>query len=214
MPVDFSKLDVVTFSWQKVLGGEAAHGVIILSPRAVARMQENEPKVPWPLPKTFRLAAEGKLKPGELEYSTVNTPSMLCVEDAIDALKWAESVGGLQGLYKRSIANLAAFEKWVAKSDWIDFLAESKEIRSNTSVCFKVKADWFLKLPDEEKSVAAKKISGLLDKEGVAKDINAYAKAPVGFRVWCGATVETADIEALTAWLDWAHATVAAEYAK
>lgn len=214
MPVDFSKLDVVTFSWQKVLGGEAAHGVIILSPRAVARMQENEPKVPWPLPKIFRLAAEGKLKPGELEYSTVNTPSMLCVEDAIDALKWAESVGGLQGLYKRSNANLAAFEKWVAKSDWIDFLAESKEIRSNTSVCFKVKADWFLKLPDEEKSVAAKKISGLLDKEGVAKDINAYAKAPVGFRVWCGATVETADIEALTAWLDWAYATVAAEYAK
>lgn len=212
MPMDFSKLDVVTFSWQKVLGGEAAHGVVILSPRAVARMQENEPKVPWPLPKTFRLAAEGKLKPGELEYSTVNTPSMLCVEDAIDALKWAESVGGLQGLYRRSNANLAAFEKWVEKSDWIDFLAESKEIRSNTSVCFKVKADWFLKLGDEDKAAAAKKISGLLDKEGVAKDINAYAKAPVGFRVWCGATVETSDIEALTAWLDWAYATVAAEY--
>ena len=214
MPMDFSKLDVVTFSWQKVLGGEAAHGVVILSPRAVARMQENEPKVPWPLPKTFRLAAEGKLKPGELEYSTVNTPSMLCVEDAIDALKWAESIGGLQGLYKRSNANLAAFEKWVEKSDWIDFLAESKEIRSNTSVCFKVKAAWFQKLSDEDKAAAAKKISGLLDKEGVAKDINAYAKAPVGFRVWCGATVETSDIEALTAWLDWAHATVAAEYAK
>jgi phosphoserine aminotransferase len=214
MPMDFTKLDVVTFSWQKVLGGEAAHGVVILSPRAVARMQENEPKVPWPLPKTFRLAAEGKLKPGELEYSTVNTPSMLCVEDAIDALKWAESIGGLQGLYKRSNANLAAFEKWVEKSDWIDFLAESKTIRSNTSVCFKVKADWFLKLSDEDKAAAAKKISGLLDKEGVAKDINAYAKAPVGFRVWCGATVETADIEALTAWLDWAYATVAAEYAK
>lgn len=214
MPMDFSKLDVVTFSWQKVLGGEAAHGVVILSPRAVARMQENEPKVPWPLPKTFRLAAEGKLKPGELEYSTVNTPSMLCVEDAIDALKWAESIGGLQGLYKRSNANLAAFEKWVEKSDWIDFLAESKEIRSNTSVCFKVKSGWFLKLSDEDKAAAAKKISGLLDKEGVAKDINAYAKAPVGFRVWCGATVETSDIEALTAWLDWAHATVAAEYNK
>jgi phosphoserine aminotransferase len=214
MPMDFSKLDVVTFSWQKVLGGEAAHGVVILSPRAVARMQENEPKVPWPLPKTFRLAAEGKLKPGELEYSTVNTPSMLCVEDAIDALKWAESIGGLQGLYRRSNANLAAFEKWVEKSDWIDFLAESKEIRSNTSVCFKVKADWFLKLPDEDKAAAAKKISGLLDKEGVAKDINAYAKAPVGFRVWCGATVEASDIEALTAWLDWAYATVAAEYNK
>jgi phosphoserine aminotransferase len=214
MPMDFTKLDVVTFSWQKVLGGEAAHGVVILSPRAVARMQENEPTVPWPLPKTFRLAAEGKLKPGELEYSTVNTPSMLCVEDAIDALKWAESIGGLPGLYKRSNANLAAFEAWVAKSDWIGFLAESKEIRSNTSVCFKITADWFAKLPDEEKAGAAKKITGLLDKENVAKDINSYAKAPVGMRVWCGATVESSDIEALTAWLDWAHATVAAEYRK
>jgi phosphoserine aminotransferase len=213
MPMDITKLDVVTFSWQKVLGGEAAHGVVILSPRAVARMQENEPKVAWPLPKTFRLATEGKLKPGELEYSTVNTPSMLCVEDALDALKWAERVGGVPGLIKRSNANLAAFERWVAKSDWIDFLAESKEIRSNTSVCFKIKADWFLKLADEDKAAAAKKISSLLDKEGVARDINSYAKAPVGYRVWCGATVETSDIEALTPWLDWAHATVAAEYA-
>jgi phosphoserine aminotransferase len=213
MPMDITKLDVVTFSWQKVLGGEAAHGVVILSPRAVARMQENEPKVSWPLPKTFRLATEGKLKPGELEYSTVNTPSMLCVEDALDALKWAERVGGVPGLIKRSNANLAAFEQWVAKSDWIDFLAESKEIRSNTSVCFKIKADWFLKLADEDKAAAAKKISSLLDKEGVARDINSYAKAPVGYRVWCGATVETSDIEALTPWLDWAHATVAAEYA-
>ncbi len=214
MPMDFTKLDVVTFSWQKVLGGEAAHGVVILSPRGVARMQENEPTVPWPLPKTFRLAAEGKLKPGELEYSTVNTPSMLCVEDTIDALKWAESIGGLPALFKRSNANLAAFETWVAKSDWIGFLAESKEIRSNTSVCFKITADWFAKLPDEEKAGAAKKITGLLDKENVAKDINSYAKAPVGIRVWCGATVEASDIEALTAWLDWAHATVAAEYRK
>lgn len=213
MPMDITKLDVVTFSWQKVLGGEAAHGVVILSPRAVARMQENEPKVSWPLPKTFRLATEGKLKPGELEYSTVNTPSMLCVEDALDALKWAERVGGVPGLIKRSNANLMVFERWVAQSDWIDFLAESKEIRSNTSVCFKIKADWFLKLPDEEKAAAAKKISSLLDKEGVAKDINSYAKAPVGYRVWCGATVEASDLEALTPWLDWAHATVAAEYA-
>jgi phosphoserine aminotransferase len=214
MPMDFTKLDVVTFSWQKVLGGEAAHGVIILSPRAVARMEENESKVPWPLPKTFRLHAEGKLKPGELEYNTVNTPSMLCVEDAIDALKWAESVGGLPGLYKRSNANLAEFEKWVAKSDWIDFLAESKEIRSNTSVCFKIKSDWFLKLSDEDKTAAAKKITGLLDKEGVAHDINSYGKAPVGIRVWCGATVESSDIAALTQWLDWAHATVAEGYNK
>ena len=214
MDTDFTKLDVVTFSWQKVLGGEAAHGVIILSPRAVKRMEENEPKVAWPLPKIFRLNTEGKLKPGELEYSTVNTPSMLCVEDAIDALKWAETVGGLQGLIKRSNANLAAFERWVAKSDWIDFLAESREIRSNTSVCFRIKAAWFQKLSDEEKPKAAKKMTGLLDKEGVAHDINSYGKAPVGIRVWCGATVETSDIEALTHWLDWAYAQVSKEYSK
>ena len=214
MDIDFTKLDVVTFSWQKVLGGEAAHGVIILSPRAVKRMEENEPKVAWPLPKIFRLNTEGKLKPGELEYSTVNTPSMLCVEDAIDALKWAETVGGLQGLIKRSNANLAAFERWVAKSDWIDFLAESREIRSNTSVCFRIKAAWFQKLSDEEKPKAAKKMTGLLDKEGVAHDINSYGKAPVGIRVWCGATVETSDIEALTHWLDWAYAQVSKEYSK
>jgi len=214
MDIDFTKLDVVTFSWQKVLGGEAAHGVVILSPKAVKRMEENEPNVPWPLPKIFRLNAEGKLKPGELEYSTINTPSMLCVEDAIDALKWAEAVGGLPGLVKRSNANLAAFEKWVAKSDWIDFLAESKEIRSNTSVCFRIKAGWFQKLPEEEKAKAAKKLTGMLDKEGVARDINSYGKAPVGIRVWCGATVETSDIEALTPWLDWAYGQVAKEYSK
>ncbi|PIU19004.1 MAG: phosphoserine transaminase [Elusimicrobia bacterium CG08_land_8_20_14_0_20_59_10] len=214
MEIDFKKLDVATFSWQKVLGGEAAHGVIILSPRAVKRMEENEPMVSWPLPKLFRLATEGKLKPGELEYSTVNTPSLLCVEDAIDALKWAETVGGLTGLVKRSTANLAAFERWVEKSDWIAFLAESKEIRSNTSVCFRIKADWFQKLPDEEKAKAAKKLTSVLDKEGVAKDINSYGKAPAGIRVWCGATVETSDIEALTPWLDWAYEQVAGEYSK
>ncbi len=214
MDIDFSKLDVVTFSWQKVLGGEAAHGVIIMSPRAVKRAEENEPKVPWPLPKTFRLFTEGKLKPGELEYSTVNTPSMLCVEDAIDALKWAETIGGLPGLVKRSNANLAAFERWVERSNWITFLAETREIRSNTSVCFKIKADWFQKLSEEEKPKAAKKITAMLDKEGVAHDINSYGKAPVGIRVWCGATVETSDIEALTLWLDWAYAAVAKEYSK
>ncbi|NLO91658.1 MAG: phosphoserine transaminase [Elusimicrobia bacterium] len=214
MEMDYSKLDVITFSWQKVLGGEAAHGVIILSPRAVKRMEENEPKVSWPLPKIFRIASEGKLKPGELEYSTINTPSMLCVEDAIDALKWAESIGGLKGLVQRSNANLAALEKWVEKAGWIDFLAESKEIRSNTSVCFKITADWFKNLPDEEKAKAAKKITSLLDKEGVAYDINSYAKAPVGIRIWCGATVEASDVEILTKWLDWAHAEVSASYAK
>ncbi|OGR45031.1 MAG: phosphoserine aminotransferase [Elusimicrobia bacterium GWA2_61_42] len=214
MEMDFTKLDVVTFSWQKVLGGEAAHGVIILSPKAVKRMEEQNARIAWPVPKIFRLVDEKKLLPGELEYSTINTPSMLCVEDAIDALKWAESIGGLPGLVRRSTANLAAFERWVEKSGWIAFLAESKEIRSNTSVCFKIKADWFQKLSDEDKTKAAKKITSLLDKEGVAKDINSYGKAPAGIRVWCGATVETSDIEALTPWLDWAYEAAAKEYSK
>ncbi len=214
MDIDFTKLDVVTFSWQKVLGGEAAHGVIILSPRAVKRMEEQNSRITWPMPKTFRLVDEKKLLPGELEYSTINTPSMLCVEDAIDALKWAESIGGLPALIKRSTANLAAFETWVEKSDWIEFLAESKEIRSSTSVCFKIKADWFRKLPAEEQAKTAKRLTGLLDKEGAARDINSYGKAPVGIRVWCGATVETSDIEALIPWLDWAYEQVAKEYTK
>lgn len=214
MEMDCSKLDVITFSWQKVLGGEAAHGVIILSPRAVKRMEENEPRVSWPVPKLFRLAAEGKLKPGELEYNTVNTPSMLCVEDAIDALKWAESIGGLKALIARSMANLRALEQWVEKSEWIKFLAETKETRSSTSVCFKITAPWFTALAEEERARAAKKITALLDKEGVAHDINSYGKAPVGIRIWCGATVEASDVEALTRWLDWAYDSVAKEYAK
>ena len=214
MDIDFTKIDILTFSWQKVLGGEAAHGVMILSPKAVARMEERVPKIPWPMPKIFRLAELKKLKPGELEYSTINTPSMLCIEDAIDALNWAKSIGGLQGLIKRSQANLAAFEKWVEKSDWIDFLAESKEIRSNTSVCFKIVAPWFTSLDTEEQAKAAKKITALLAKEGVANDINSYKDAPTGIRVWCGATVETSDIEALTHWLDWGYEQVKAEYTK
>ncbi|MBP7796168.1 MAG: phosphoserine transaminase [Elusimicrobiales bacterium] len=214
MDLDYKKLDAITFSWQKVLGGEAAHGVIILSPRGVKRIEENEPNVKWPLPKIFRLNAEGKLKPGELEYSTINTPSMLCVEDAIDVLKWSESIGGLNALIARTQENLKVMEDWVSKSDWIDFLAESKEIRSSTSVCFKIKAEWFINLSDEEKAKAAKKITGLLEKEGVAYDINSYAKAPVGIRIWCGATIEKSDLEILTKWLDWAYETVKAEYVK
>lgn len=214
MEMDYKKLDVITFSWQKVLGGEAAHGVIIMSPRAVERMTENESKVGYPLPKTFRLAAQKKLLPGELEYSTVNTPSLLCVEDAIDALKWAETVGGCPGLVKRSMASLNAIEKWVENSNWIDFLAETKETRSSTSVCLKIKADWFTKLDAEEQTKAAKKITSLLDKEGVAYDINSYGKAPAGIRIWCGATVETSDVEKLLPWLDWAHEEVSKEYAK
>ena len=214
MEMDYSKLDVITFSWQKVLGGEAAHGVIIMSPRAVKRMEENEPKVSWPVPKIFRLAAEGKLKPGELEYNTVNTPSMLCVEDAIDALKWAESIGGCKGLVARSTANLRALEKWVEGSNWVAFLAETKETRSSTSVCLKITAPWFVNLSDEEKTKAAKKITSMLDKEGVAYDINSYGKAPAGIRIWCGATVETSDVETLTKWLDWAYDAVSKEYTK
>ena len=214
MEMDHSKLDVITFSWQKVLGGEAAHGVIILSPRAVRRMEENEPAVNWPLPKLFRLASEGKLKPGELEYNTVNTPSLLCVEDAIDALKWAESIGGVKALIARSTANLRAVEKWVEESDWIGFLAETKAIRSNTSVCLRITAPWFTALSEEERAAAAKKITAMLDKEGVAHDINSYGKAPAGIRIWCGATVETSDVETLTRWLDWAYDSVAKEYSK
>jgi phosphoserine aminotransferase len=214
MEMDYTKLDVITFSWQKVIGGEAAHGVIILSPRAVKRMEENEPKAAWPLPKLFRLAAEGKLKSGELEYNTVNTPSMLCVEDAIDALKWAQSIGGMKGLVTRSTANLNALEKWVGKSSWAAFLAETKETRSNTSVCLRITADWFKMLGDEDKTKAAKKITSMLDKEGVAYDINSYGKAPAGIRIWCGATVETSDVEVLTRWLDWAYSEVAKEYEK
>ncbi|MFA6584798.1 MAG: phosphoserine transaminase [Elusimicrobiaceae bacterium] len=209
MEMDYSKLDVITFSWQKVLGGEAAHGVVILSPRAVKRMEENETKVPWPLPKTFRLASQDKLKPGELEYSTVNTPSMLCVEDTIDALKWAESIGGSKGLVARSNANLAAVEKWVAKTPWVAFLAETKEIRSNTSVCLKITADWFTKLSDEDKAKTAKQLTSLITKENAAYDINSYAKAPAGIRIWCGATVETSDVEALLPWFDWAYEQIA-----
>lgn len=212
MEIDYSKLDVITFSWQKVLGGEAGHGVIILSPRAVHRIKENEPNATWPLPKLFRLDTEGKLKPGEFEHNTVNTPSMLCVEDAIDALKWAESIGGIKGLISRSTANFNALEKWVERSEWVDFLAQTKETRSNTSVCLKIVADWFINLPDEEKTKAAKNITAILEKEGVAYDINSYAKAPPGIRIWCGATVETSDIEILTQWLDWAYEIVAKDY--
>ncbi len=212
MDIDYSKLDVITFSWQKVLGGEAAHGVIVLSPKAVARMEENEAKVTWPLPKTYRLASGNKLKPGELEYSTVNTPSLLCVEDAIDSLKWAETVGGLQGLITRSNNNLKAIETWVEKTDWVEFLADKKENRSNTSICLNITADWFVKLDDEEKKKAAKKITSMLDKEGVAYDINSYGKAPAGIRIWGGATIETTDIQILTTWLDWAYGEVAANY--
>ncbi|HKX64891.1 MAG TPA: phosphoserine transaminase [Rhizomicrobium sp.] len=206
MELPWDKLDVVTFSWQKVLGGEAAHGVLILSPRAVARLESYTP--PWPLPKIFRMTKGGKIVEGIFEGETINTPSMVAVEDYLDALNWAESVGGLKGLIKRSNDNLHALEQWVARCGWAGFLAQEAAIRSNTSVCIAVTDPSFTALSDEAKTDAIKKICSLLEKEGVALDIAGYRAAPPGLRIWCGATVDTCDIEALTPWLDWAWSQV------
>jgi phosphoserine aminotransferase len=206
MDLPWDKLDVVTFSWQKVLGGEAAHGMLILSPRAVARLESYTP--PWPLPKIFRMTKGGKIVDGIFEGETINTPSMVAVEDYLDALSWAESVGGLKGLIQRANDNLQVLEKWAATCGWAGFLAEDARIRSNTSVCIKVTDPWFESLSDDAKAEAAKKIASLLDKEGVALDIAGYRAAPPGLRIWCGATIEKADLEALTPWLDWAWAQV------
>ena len=212
MDLPWDKFDVVTWSWQKVLGGEAGHGMLALSPRAVERLLTYKPA--WPLPKIFRMSSGGKLSEGILKGETINTPSMLCVEDALDGLRWAESVGGLKGLIARSEANLAAIAGWVAKSDWADFLAEDKATRSCTSICLKIKAPWFVALDAAAQADAAKKLAALLEKEGVANDIGAYRDAPPGLRIWGGATVETSDIKALLPWLDWAHAKVQAEFTK
>jgi len=211
MPLPWDKLDVVTFSWQKVLGGEGAHGMIILSPRAVERLQTFTP--PRPLPKLFRLARNGKLDEAIFEGATINTPSMLCVEDYLDALRWAESLGGLDALCLRSRQNLAVIEAWVAKTPWIDFLAADPAQRSNTSICLKLTADWFLALPADEQAALTKKLAGLLEQERAAYDINGYRSAPPGLRIWGGATVEAADLAMLLPWLEWAYATVAAEHA-
>jgi phosphoserine aminotransferase len=211
MELPYDKLDVVTWSWQKVLGGEAAHGMLALSPRAVARLESHKPA--WPMPKIFRMTKDGKLNEGIFKGETINTPSMLCVEDALDGLRWAESVGGLKGLVARSEANLAAVAGWVASSDWAAFLAEDAATRSCTSICLKIVAPWFVALDAEGQAAAAKKLSSILEKEGVALDAAAYRDAPPGLRIWGGATVETSDIEALLPWLDWAFAQVAAEHA-
>ncbi|MCA3322392.1 MAG: phosphoserine transaminase [Roseomonas sp.] len=211
MDLPWAKLDVVTWSWQKVLGGEAAHGMLALSPRAVARLESYSP--PWPMPKIFRLSSGGKLSEGIFKGETINTPSMLCVEDALDGLRWAESIGGLQGLIARSEANLAAIADWVAAGSGYGFLAQDAATRSCTSICLTITAPWFTALAAEAQASAAKKIASLLEKEGVALDAGAYRDAPPGLRIWGGATVETADIKALLPWLDWALASVQAEMA-
>ncbi|MFM7689948.1 MAG: phosphoserine transaminase, partial [Alphaproteobacteria bacterium] len=211
MDLPWSKLDVVTWSWQKVLGGEAAHGMLALSPRAVARLESYSP--PWPMPKIFRLSSGGKLSEGIFKGETINTPSMLCVEDALDGLRWAESIGGLQGLIARSEANLAAIADWIAAGAGYGFLAQDAATRSCTSICLIITAPWFTALAAEAQAAAAKKLASLLEADGVALDAGAYRDAPPGLRIWGGATVETADIKALLPWLDWALASVQAEMA-
>ncbi|HWW36237.1 MAG TPA: phosphoserine transaminase [Xanthobacteraceae bacterium] len=203
-PLEWSKLDVVTFSWQKALGGEAAHGMLILSPRAVARLESYTP--PWPLPKIFRMTKGGKLIDGIFQGETINTPSMLCVEDYLDALEWAKSAGGLSALRARADGNARVISEWVNRAKWIDFLAGDPSIRSNTSVCLKVVDPAITRLAPDAQAAFVKSVAAALDKEGVAFDIDAYRDAPPGLRIWCGSTVERADVEALTLWLDWAYA--------
>jgi phosphoserine aminotransferase len=210
--LDWAKLDVVTFSWQKALGGEAAHGMLILSPRAVARLESYTP--PWPLPKIFRMTKGNKLNEGIFQGETINTPSMLCVEDYLDALAWAKSVGGLKALQARADANAKVIADWVARTAWIDFLARDPALRSNTSVCLRVVDPAVTRLAPEVQAAFVKNIAAALEKEGVAYDIDAYRDAPAGLRIWCGSTVERGDVEALTLWLDWAYATAKEALAK
>ena len=202
--LDFSRLDVVTFSWQKALGGEGAHGMLVLSPRAVERLTTYAP--PWPLPKIFRLTNNGKLIEGIFDGDTINTPSMLCVEDYLDTLTWAKSVGGLKALIARADANTKAIADWVARTPWIAFLAKEPATRSNTSVCLKVVDPAITALAPDAQAAFVKSLAAALEKEGVAYDIDAYRDAPPGLRIWCGATAELHDVEALTEWLDWAFA--------
>jgi phosphoserine aminotransferase len=203
MPWD--KLDVTTWSWQKVLGSEAAHGMIVLSPRAVARLESFVPDN-RPLPKIFRMTKKGKLNEGVFEGLTINTPSMLAVADVLDALNWVKSIGGAEATRARTKANYDAFAAWVRESDWVDFLAADADVRSLTSVCLKVKDAWFMELPEDDRLPFVKAMLKPLDEMGVAYDIASYRDAPAGIRVWCGATVETSDVEALLPWLDWAYA--------
>jgi len=206
MDINFEKLDVVTWSWQKVLGGEAAHGMLALSPRAIKRLETHTPE--WPVPKLFRLANKKKLVKGIFEGSTINTPSMICVEDVLDSLNWVESVGGTTELIKISNENLKIVENWVDKSNWIKFMNEDKRTRSSTSITLVIKDEWFKKFNEDEQKDVIKKIVSKLDSEGVAKDINGYPKAPPSLRLWGGATVQNNDMKALLPWIDWAYNSV------
>lgn len=212
MELDYSKLDVVTFSWQKIMGGEAAHGVLILGPRAVERLESHVPS--WPLPKLFRMTKSGKLDEALFKGDTINTPSMLCVEDYLDTLRWGQSVGGLKGLIARATANATTLGDYVERTPWLDFLAAAPETRTNTGVCLKFVDPAVTALPEAEQAAFAKAIVDRLDKLGVAYDIGSYRDAPAGLRIWCGATVEQADVAALTGWIDWAFAEARAGLAK
>jgi phosphoserine aminotransferase len=209
--LDWGKLDAATFSWQKVLGGEGAHGMLILSPRAVARLESHTPA--WPMPKLFRMTKGNKLNEGIFAGETINTPSMLCVEDYLDALHWAQSIGGLKALQARADTNAKGIADWVARTSWIDFLTHDPALRSNTSVCLKVVDPAVTRLSADAQAAFVKGIAAALEKEGVAYDIDAYRDAPPGLRIWCGSTVERSDLEALTQWLDWAYANVKAALA-
>ena len=207
--IDWPKIDVATFSWQKVMGGEAQHGIIVLSPRAVARLESYTPA--WPVPKIFRMSKGGKLIKGIFQGATINTPSMLCVEDYIDGLEWADSIGGAAGMRERADKNTAVIANWVSATDWVDFLADDAAIRSNTSVCLKFSDPEIAALDGDGQAAFAKSIVSLLDAEGVAYDIGSYRDAPAGLRVWAGSTVEASDMQALMPWLDWAFATAKAK---
>jgi phosphoserine aminotransferase len=202
--IDWPKIDVATFSWQKALGGEAAHGMLVLSPRAVERLETYKPA--WPLPKIFRMTKGGKLNEAIFEGETINTPSMLCVEDWLDTLGWAKSIGGLDALVGRADANTKALADWVKRTPWVDFLARDPAVRSNTSVCLKIVDPTVTKLPADAQGAFAKSLAALIEKEGAGYDLAYYRDAPPGLRIWCGATVEASDVAALTEWLDWAFA--------
>ncbi|MDC0425698.1 phosphoserine transaminase [Pelagibacteraceae bacterium] len=206
MEMDWHKLDVITWSWQKVLGGEAAHGMIALSPKSLERLSEYQPT--WPIPKIFRLANNKKVIEGIFKGETINTPSMLCVEDAIDALNWIQSIGGSKGSIDKSQSNLQVVKTWVETMDWIDFLAKDSSTLSSTSICLKITDPWFLGLSADQQQLKIKEINSLLDKEQVAFDINAYRTAPPGFRIWGGATVESFDIETLLPWIEWGYQSI------